>query len=251
MGKNDGLIGRKIAKAIFTYKLIEPGEKVLMAVSGGKDSLTLAYHLSKKAGKFSIPFEMEAVHIKSDFSAPENVDQMKKVLAGWDIPLTVIDVPVVDRLKPGRKMNCYWCSTQRRMELMCYAEQNGFAKIALGHHLDDIVETFFMNMVQKGELSTMLPLMKYDRYPNTVIRPLAMVREKDIIKFSQDQGFHQYVCQCGYDDTSKRKDVRKVMDFITEEEGEFAIENIYKAMHNPNLRYLIHTEQYDPGKDKS
>lgn len=241
MSDFEKLLDKRIAKAIFRYNMIENGDRILVAVSGGKDSLSMVYHLNKKFQNFSINFHMEAIHVKSDFTDPANVDQMTTVLKEWGIPLTVIDVPVLDRLKPGKKMNCYWCSTQRRMELMKYAEENSFNKIALGHHMDDILETFFMNMTQKGELSTMLPVMKYDRNPNIIIRPLACIKEEEIIAFAQEKGFHQFACQCGYDDTSRRKTVRKFIDHIIDNEGEFVRENIFKALHNPSDRYLIKT----------
>ena len=86
-------------------------------------------------------------------------------------------MPVIGRLKPGRSMNCYWCSMQRRTELIRYAMAEGFNKIALGHHLDDIVETLMMNMLYKGQISGMLPILRYEKYPVSIIRPLALCEE--------------------------------------------------------------------------
>ena len=191
MSKMGKLISRKIDKAIFENRMIEENDKILLAVSGGKDSLTMAYFLGKKQHKFRYPFTAEAVHIRTDFEGCFRHPKMDDFFNEWNIKIHYIDVPILERLKPGRKMNCYWCATQRRKELMEFARNNGFTKIALGHHLDDILETFFMNMILKGEMSTMLPILKYDHYDNTVIRPLARVQEHEIIGFAEEMGIRE------------------------------------------------------------
>ncbi len=240
MSAKNRLISRKIDKAIFEFNLIEPGDKILIAVSGGKDSLTLAYFLGKKQNGFPIPFTAEAIYIQSDFDGCAASPQMETLLSQWEIPFHVVDVPVVARLKPGKSLNCYWCSTQRRMELLRYANEHGFNKIALGHHLDDIIETFFMNLFYKSEMSTMMPLMLYDKYPQSVIRPLARVQESEIIKFARNFGFLEQASTCPYGTTSKRLDIKKLISTLPEEEGSKIRENIFNAMGNVNLKYLPH-----------
>jgi tRNA(Ile)-lysidine synthase TilS/MesJ len=101
-------------------------------------------------------------------------------------------------------MNCYWCSTQRRTELLKYAIEHNFNKIALGHHLDDIIETFFMNMTAKGELSAMPVLLKYRKYPVSLIRPLAYLEEQQIISCAAEQDILRAVCTCPYGLNSRR-----------------------------------------------
>jgi tRNA 2-thiocytidine biosynthesis protein TtcA len=166
----------------------------------------------------------------------------EEFLSDWNIPYSIVDVPVLARLKPGRKMNCYWCSSQRRMELMKFAQNNGYNKIALGHHMDDILETFLMNMSYKGELSTMLPVLQYDNYPQTVIRPLALVKEQEIIQFAHMSRISQVTCTCNFDTQSKRKEMRSVLEFMTG--GDNSIKNnIYKAMSNPVSRYMPNHEE--------
>ncbi|MDR1073392.1 MAG: tRNA 2-thiocytidine biosynthesis protein TtcA, partial [Treponema sp.] len=135
-------------------------------------------------------------------------------LAEWGVSFTDISVPIIGRLKPGRTMNCYWCSTQRRMELLKYAVERGFNKIALGHHLDDIIETFFMNMTAKGELSAMPILLKYRKYPVSIIRPLCFVEERQIIACAEEKGILKAACTCLFGVNSNRKIVRKrIADF--------------------------------------
>ena len=138
-------------------------------------------------------------------------------------------------------MNCYWCSTQRRMELIRYAGENGYNKIALGHHMDDILETFFMNMIYKSELSTMLPKLKYDKYPYTVIRPLAYVKESEIIDFSRKIGILDAAGTCSYGTTSHRLDVRRIIDEMAAQEGSHIKDNIFEAMSHPIHRYMPYT----------
>ncbi|MCK4543278.1 MAG: tRNA 2-thiocytidine biosynthesis protein TtcA [Spirochaetales bacterium] len=235
MPEIEKLLDRKIGRAIFQYGMIQEGDRILAAVSGGKDSLSLLYHLLKKQRSFPIKFDLMAIHIKTEFRG--GLDQMETLLKSWDAPYEFIEINMTGRLKPGRKMNCYWCSTQRRTELLQYAKENGYNKIALGHHMDDILETFIMNMAYKSELSTMLPVLQYDNYPHTVIRPLALVKEEEILKFADKMGIRSIVCDCGFDVKSKRKNVRKFLDDLADGE-EFIKDNMYKAMSNPVSRYL-------------
>ncbi len=223
--------------------MIEDGDRILVAVSGGKDSMTLVHHLNKKAGsRFHINFDIHAVHVKTDFDNSADKSGFEQFLKDREIPYTIIDVPVLGRLKPHKKMNCYWCSSQRRMELMKFASEQGYNKIALGHHMDDILETFFMNMSYKGELSTMLPVLKYDNYPQTIIRPLALVKESEIINYADKSGLSKITCTCNFDTQSKRKDMRAVINFMAEED-ESIRDNIYKALGNPIPRYMIGNEE--------
>lgn len=238
--ENSRLISRKMDKAIYEYQLIEPNDRILLAVSGGKDSLTMAYFLGKKQRGFPIPFEAEALYIESDFDGCGASSQMESLLTEWKIPFRRLKVDISARLKPGEKLNCFWCSTQRRLELMNYASINGFNKIALGHHLDDIIETAFMNMALKSQLSTMLPKMKYDKYPQTIIRPLARVEVREIVKFASDVGFLEVSATCPYGKSSKRLSVRAMIDLLAKSEGEHVRENIYNALGNIQTDYLPH-----------
>jgi tRNA 2-thiocytidine biosynthesis protein TtcA len=232
-------ISKKIDKAIFRYDLIEHGDRVLVGVSGGKDSLSLLHQLSRKQPRFSRRFELAAAHVESELSNPEAVDRLEELCAEWGIPFHRLKVNLADRVLPGKRLSCYWCSTQRRTELIQFAEEHDFTKIALGHHMDDILETFFMNLTHKGELSTMLPKMSYDKYRQSVIRPLAWVTEEELIRYTDGMDEELVICQCGFDTTSKRREVRPIIDFMINAEGEKVRERMMEAMHNPRLRYLI------------
>lgn len=111
-------------------------------------------------------------------------------------------------------MNCYWCSTQRRTELLKYAVDNRYNKIALGHHLDDIIETFFMNLCSKGALLAMPIHLKYRKYPVSLIRPLALLEEKQIIACAAKQNILKAACTCPYGQNSVRRAIRsRIADF--------------------------------------
>ncbi len=240
-------ISKKIDKAVFKYDLIQSGDKILVAASGGKDSLSLLRQLSLKQPRFSRRFELAAAHVETEFSNPAAINRLEELCGEWGVPFHRIRINIAKRIQPGKTMSCYWCSTQRRTELLQFAEANGFTKIALGHHMDDILETFFMNLTHKGELSTMLPKMNYDRYRQSVIRPLAWVSEEELVAYTNGMEQDIVVCQCGFDATSQRHRIRPIIDHITESEGEKVRERIMDAMHNPRLRYLILEETYAPG----
>ena len=113
-------------------------------------------------------------------------------------------------------MNCWWCSTQRHTELLRYAMANGYNKIALGHHMDDILETLLMNMMGRGELATMPPRLKYDKYPITIIRPLCFVTEARLIEHAVAGGYSGFTCSCNYQDNSGRKAARAKLEALTD-----------------------------------
>jgi tRNA 2-thiocytidine biosynthesis protein TtcA len=230
-------IAKLVEVALRRYDMIEEGDRILVAVSGGKDSTSLAYDLAEKRRWWPAKYEMRALHIASDFCSCCKKSALELLMKSWEIPYASIDVPVIGRLKPGREMNCYWCSTQRRTELIRYAQANGFNKIALGHHLDDIVETLMMNMLYKGEISGMMPVLKYDKYPISIIRPLALCEERQIIAFAEEKGFRSATCTCPYGRESKRKEVRARIKELTGGSSDLK-HNLYNSMSKVNLGYL-------------
>ena len=215
-----GAIALKLAvKAVMERTLIREGDRILIAASGGKDSTVLAWALSAMRPALKVSYELAALHISTDFCACCKKSALARRLAEWGIPFADHFVPVVGRLKPGEKMNCYWCSTQRRCELLKHAVENGFNKIALGHHLDDIVETFFMNLCNKGEIGAMPILLKYRKYPVSLIRPLAYLEERQVIECADERGILSSACTCPYGANSKRRDMRRRIAEFTGSSG--------------------------------
>ena len=231
-------IARKVDKALLQFGMLKKNDHIIIGLSGGKDSLALSYHLARKAAAgYPVPFTAEAVHVRTDFATYPVGEDFLKIVESWGLKVTVIDVAVKERLKEGCKLNCWWCSTQRRLELARYAAKTGAARIALGHHLDDILETFLMNMVSKAELSTMLPTMSYDHYPHTIIRPLAWTQEVEIREFVQKLDLESFTCTCPWDTRSPRKTARRAIEELTSG-NPGKKDAMFRALLNPNNRYL-------------
>ncbi|MDR1306172.1 MAG: tRNA 2-thiocytidine biosynthesis TtcA family protein [Treponema sp.] len=209
------IVRKLCTKAVLEYNLIDDGDRILIAASGGKDSTVMAWALAGIRPAIKKNYELAALHISSDFCSCCKKSILAGQLAGWNIPFTDLFVPVIGRLKEGRKMNCYWCSTQRRTELLKYAVEQGFNKIALGHHLDDIIETFFMNLCARGELSAMPIRLSYRKYPVELIRPLAYLEEQQIVSCATEQDILKAVCTCPFGINSKRRDARKKIAAFT------------------------------------
>jgi len=231
------LVKKLTVKAVMERDLIQEGDRILIAVSGGKDSSVLAWALSAVRPALKFSYELAALHISTDFCACCKKAVLSKRLDEWGVPFTDLFVPVIGRLKEGKKMNCYWCSTQRRTELLKYAVSNGFNKLALGHHLDDIIETFFMNLCSRGELSAMPVLLKYRKYPVSLIRPLAWIEERQIIACAAEQNILKAACTCPYGVNSKRRDMRGRIAAITDNSGEVK-RRILKALGGGQRDFL-------------
>lgn len=204
-----------IDKAVYDYKMIEDGDRILVGASGGKDSTVLIQYLSNRMRRHGEHFSFTAMHVQTEITPPLN-KELSALFGSWNVTPETLDVNVMGRLKPGRKMNCWWCSCQRRTELLSYALAKGYNKLALGHHLDDILETLLMNMINKGQLATMAPRMQYKNYPLTVIRPLCYADVDSIIDYAEKSGFKSATCTCTYQDNSGRKDARGKLDVLTD-----------------------------------
>ena len=227
---------RTIDKAVSEYNMIEAGDRILIAASGGKDSTALTEYFAARLQRRHPVFEVAALHIATDIGsefAPELAARFKS----WGIDLTVKTISVLERLKTGKKMNCWWCSSQRRLELSKYAQEHGFNKIALGHHLDDILETALMNALTKGELAAMPPVLKFEKFPLTFIRPLCLADIPMIIRHAEMQGYISSTCTCSYQDNSGRKTARSRLDKLTD--GNYELKRkLFDALRNINAAYL-------------
>jgi tRNA 2-thiocytidine biosynthesis protein TtcA len=233
-GKLAKRLRRQAGQAIGDYRMIEHGDKVMVALSGGKDSWTLLDLLLRLREAAPVEFDIVAV----------NLDQKQPGFPGHVIPdyCRSVGVPfhileqdtysVVKRVVPEGKTMCGLCSRLRRGALYRYARDNGFTRIALGHHQDDIVATFFLNLFHGGKLKAMPPKLQSDDGANVVIRPLAYCRERDIAAYAQHKGFPIIPCKlCGSQDHLQRKQVRRMMD-EWEKQHPARIEQIFSALQN-------------------
>lgn len=223
-------------KACFDYGMIEKGDKILVGASGGKDSTALIEYFSNRLKRKSSSFTFEALYIQSEFAPPMNASLLS-LFEKWGVKLNVLEINVQGRLKEGEKMSCYWCSTQRRKELLDFAVKNGFNKIALGHHLDDILETVLMNALGKGILEGMPPVLSYKKWPVTIIRPLCYSSQDVIVEHSLSRGYKCYTCTCLFQDNSARKDARKRIEDLTDGDRNKK-EKLFKALKSVCSEYL-------------
>ncbi len=230
------LLFRLIDKAVIDYNMIEKGDRILVGASGGKDSTALLEYLSRRSLRKEAGFSFCALHIASEFGGtlPEKITSLFRQ---WEVDMHTVRIDVQGRLKAGRKMSCYWCSTQRRTELLHFALENGFNKIALGHHLDDALETLLMNALEKGECSTMPPALRYDKYPVTLIRPLYYAAVEQIRRHAEEGGYAGWTCTCNFQDNSARKDARRRLALLTD--GNPAQKTkLLQALKNIRAEYL-------------
>ncbi len=238
---------RQVGQAIMDYNMIADGDRVMVCLSGGKDSYTMLDVLLQLQAKAPVKFELLAVNLdqkQPDF--PEQV--LPDYLRELGVPFHIIEqdtYSVVKRVIPEGKTMCSLCSRMRRGALYTYAHEHGYNKIALGHHKDDIVATFFLNLFHGGKLSAMPPKLQSDDGRNVVIRPLAYSRERDIARYAELKAFPIIPCNlCGSQEQLQRKQVRRMMD-AWEQEHPARIEQVFAALTNVAPSQLADPKLFD------
>jgi len=235
--KNIGsFVSRKISRAIFQYEMFRPGDRVLAAVSGGKDSMVLARDLHRKQKSFPVPFTLDCIHLKTEFTDPGEETRLNALFQEWGIPLISLDLQVEALLKPGKKMSCFWCASLRRKTLLRYALEQGYDVLALGHHMDDILESLLMNMVYNSELSVMVPHLEY-RDDLRLVRPLCLAAEDHVREAAVSMGIPGRSCRCPHEGVSRRKQVRKALDLLTDDSPALK-NNMYSSLSRLKLDFL-------------
>lgn len=200
-----------IRKALFDYEMVEGVAKVSVALSGGKDSLTLLIMLKAVSGRGFPPFELCAIHVGGEFTcgASVNLDYLKRFCDQLEVPLILRE-----STQKLESLECYSCSRERRALLFEAAKEWGSGTIAFGHHQDDNAETLLMNLFHKAEFAGNLPKLRMVDYGITIIRPLIYVREQDIRTFAEQQGFMRISCRCPVGQKSMRSKVEGLIEEI-------------------------------------
>lgn len=199
-----------IRKALFDFHMLEGVTKVAVALSGGKDSLSLLFMLKAISGRGFPPFEIHAIHVNGEFScgAGVNTDYLQSICDQLEVNFVVRE-----STQKLETLECYRCSRERRSLLFDAAKSIGATTVAFGHHRDDNAQTVLMNLLHKAEFAGNLPKLYMHEYGVTIIRPLIYIAEMDIRTFAQQQGFMRISCRCPVGQHSMRK---KVDDLLNE-----------------------------------
>ena len=252
--RETGRLGKRmrhqVGRAIADFGMIEAGDKVMVCLSGGKDSFTLLDVLLQLQKKAPVEFSITAVNLdQKQPGFPEHVLPGYLRSIGVDFHIIEQDTySVVSRVIPEGKTLCSLCSRMRRGALYSHAKAHGFTKIALGHHRDDLVNTFFLNMFFHAKLSGMPPKLLSDDGRHVVIRPLAYVREVDIEAYAAHRQFPIIPCNlCGSQENLQRRQVKKMLaDWETQSPGR--IETMSRALANVHPSHLSDPNLFDfPG----
>lgn len=238
---------RQVGEAIADYKMIDEGDKVMVCLSGGKDSYTMLDMLLSLRSHAPIHFDIIAINLDQKHPGfPEEI--LPNYLKSLDVPFHIIEqdtYSIVKRVIPEGKTMCGLCSRMRRGILYKTANQLGVTKIALGHHREDILETFFLNMFHGGRLKAMPPKLKSDNGEHIVIRPLAYCKEKDIVAYAEIKQFPIIPCDlCGSQENLQRQ-VTKQMLLEWDKKHPGRLDTMFSALKKVSASHLLDSELYD------
>ncbi len=238
---------RNVGNAITDYNMIEEGDVVMACISGGKDSFAMLDILLNLQKAAPIKFEVVAVNLdQKQPGFPEHI--LPEYFETLNIPYYIVDkdtYSVVKEKVPEGKTTCGLCSRLRRGTLYSFAEKIGATKLALGHHMDDIVETMFLNMFHGSRLKAMPPKLRSDDGRNVVIRPLTYCREKELIKYAEHKDFPIIPCNlCGSQENLQRQAIKAMLiDWDKKTPGR--VEAIFKSIQNVSPSQLADRELFD------
>jgi tRNA 2-thiocytidine biosynthesis protein TtcA len=238
---------RLVGEAIADYRMIEDGDRVMVCLSGGKDSYTLLDILLSLRLNAPVSFDIVAVNLdQKQPGFPEHV--LPDYLTGRGIPFHIIEqdtYSIVKRVIPEGKTTCGLCSRLRRGLLYRYAAENGITKIALGHHREDILETFFLNLFHGGTIKAMPPKLLSDNRRHIVIRPLAYCKEKDIEAYARIRAFPLIPCNlCGSQQNLQRMAMKEMLR-SWEKQHPGRLETIFTALQNVAPSQLADRSLFD------
>jgi tRNA(Ile)-lysidine synthase TilS/MesJ/rhodanese-related sulfurtransferase len=242
----------KFAKAVSTYQLIQPNDKIAVCISGGKDSFLMAKLFQELQRHNKYPFELVFLVMDPGYSKPnrEIIENNAKLL---NVPLTIFETNIFDSVFNIEKSPCYICARMRRGNLYAKAQELGCNKIALGHHYDDVIETILMGMLYGGQVQTMMPRLKSANFEGMeLIRPMYLIREDDVKAWRDYNELCFIQCACRFTDTcstcggssgssntgSKRAKVKSIIRKLKEEDPEIE-QNIFKSVENVSLSTII------------
>ena len=239
MGVLSKSVNRKIGQAMHDYSMLADGDQVLIAVSGGVDSLVLAWILNYWQHKAPIRYSISAIYIDNGFDSGTS-EKVKEQLRKINVQCQVKKTDFWERAAAAEngKSACFHCAKLRRNLLFSIAEQHDFNKIAFGHHKDDILETFFINLLYAGNISTMVPRQELFGGRINIIRPMAYLEKKDIQNIAKKVNITPVKNPCPKDSDSKRQEARKVVASLSNLDPNVK-SNIFAALSNIRPGYQL------------
>ena len=227
-------IRERFVKAFATYHLLEDGDHVLVGLSGGKDSLCLLEMLARRAKIDHPRFQVEALHVRMENIAYEtSTEYLEHFCQELNVPLHIRTTSFSSTPELRSKPACFLCSWNRRKVMFNLAQELGCNKIALGHHQDDLLTTTLMNLIYQGRFDTMPALLKMRKMPLSIIRPLCMVEESDIIRYAELRGYEKQVKRCPYEHDTNRTEMEKLFREIRQKNPD-ARHSMWNALNRDN-----------------
>ncbi|MFO7714871.1 ATP-binding protein [Desulfosarcina sp.] len=233
------VLNRLIAKAIHRYDMISDGDRIAVGLSGGKDSLTLLWSLAERRRRVPVRYELFPIYVDPGFGGGFE-DGLADTCRQLNLALTVdrTNHGIVAHSPANRENPCFLCARLRRKRLFEIARDLGCAKLALGHNKDDVIETLFLNICYAGEISTMVPRQEFFGGRFVVIRPLAMVDEKSILRFAGTQRFPRFSNPCPSAGATKRSEIKIMLEELYRSNRKIK-GNIYRSMSHVKMAYLL------------
>lgn len=237
----------KFVRAIDEYELLKPNDKVCICISGGKDSMILAKLFQELRRHSNYEFEIKFLLMNPGYNQ-KNLDVIKHNLSILEIPATIVESNIFEVANSQEKNPCYLCARMRRGFLYRFAKEMGCNKIALGHHYDDVIETTLMNMLNSGSFQTMVPKLHSTNFEGMeLIRPMYLIREKDIIKWANHNELKFIECACKFTEeyhsmpensSSQRYATKKLIQELISYNS-LVEQNIFMSAHNVNIDMIV------------
>lgn len=245
-------IWSKFTKAVNTYELVKPGDKIAVCISGGKDSMLMAKCFQELKLHDKFDFDVKFLVMDPGYS-PRNRQVIEENARILNIPITVFESDIFESVYNIEKSPCYLCARMRRGHLYAYAKELGCNKIALGHHYDDVIETILMGMLYGAQVQTMMPKLHSTNFEGMeLIRPLYLVREDDIKAWRDYNGLNFIQCACKFTDTcttcnneenqSKRVEIKELIKTL-KQVNPHVESNIFRSVENVNIDTVIAYKQ--------
>jgi tRNA 2-thiocytidine biosynthesis protein TtcA len=226
---------KKVGKAIWDYRMLQEGDKVLIAVSGGKDSLSLLRIMKERTKFVPINYEITACFVNMGFEWT-NKNLLIEHFEKESVPYIIAPAP--EGWKREDPFDCFWCSWNRRKALFDLCHSTGYTKIVFAHHMDDIIETMLLNLFFQGEIGTMKPYQEMFDGELAIIRPLAYVEEKELARLATVLELPVIPSECPNGKTSKRSLVKGVIDEMTKHNKNVK-KNIFRSLQKIRKDYLL------------